>query len=79
MPVMVAEKDRDRWLGGEDVSDLLGLCPAEQMEMWPSQYDGERGGDGGGAVVWKLGMSGRARWLFRSGDNDRTWVVRAWN
>ncbi len=35
MPVIVAEKDGDRWLGGEDVSDLLGPYPAGGMEMWP--------------------------------------------
>ena len=52
MPVIVAENDRDRWLGGEDVSDLLGPYPADGMEIWPVSTAVNKAGTEG-EELWK--------------------------
>ena len=35
MPVVIAPEDRERWLKGPDVKDLLKPYPSERMMMWP--------------------------------------------
>lgn len=39
MPVVIAERDRDRWLSEPDPSDLLRPFPADLMTMWPVSRD----------------------------------------
>jgi putative SOS response-associated peptidase YedK len=35
MPLIVAESQRDRWLGAGEPTELLGSRPIEQLEAWP--------------------------------------------
>jgi putative SOS response-associated peptidase YedK len=36
MPVIVLSEDQDRWLSGENVTDLPKPLPAGHLEIWPS-------------------------------------------
>jgi putative SOS response-associated peptidase YedK len=80
MPVIVPEADWERWLAGEDATDLLGPFPAARMRMWPVSTAVNKVG-GRGAVASVVG--GRRRDLlspFRRGRHPRRrGRVRGWS
>ncbi len=52
MPVIVPPEDQERWLAGEDVTDLLKPLPAERLEMWPVSTAVNKVGNEG-AELWE--------------------------
>jgi putative SOS response-associated peptidase YedK len=51
MPVIVLPEDQERWLSGDDVTDLLKPLPAEYLDIWPVS-----------TAVNKVGNEGEELW-----------------